>query len=256
MAKAQDGHGILQVELARTLCTHHHHRSGTVRHQAAVVAAQGRGDQARFAVLLQGEGFAQLGIRVQGPVLAAGHSDGTELVAGGAVLAHVAPRNHGVTRRGAEPTKNAVFAPGLVIGLAGARRRVVGQGDDRDVALPGLDGHGGITNHAGVGGTPLVPHAADARHDAQRLGQLLGVHHFKFGGRALDEQAVHLALVHAGIGQGFANRLDIQRQGAAPSQLAKRGVPYAGDHGFFTHQITSSFSSWSMSWLDRPSHSP
>ena len=243
LAESENGYRPAHLQLARPLGRHHHHGRTAVRDQAAVVAGQGRDDQARLAVLLQRQGFAQLGIRVGRAMLAASGDDGAELVARGAELGHVPLRDHGVARGCAEPAEHVVVTPGFFIGMTRAGGGVIGQADQRHLALPGLDGHRGVADHADVAGPAVVVHAANARHQAHGLGQLLRVHHFELGGRGLDEQSIDHGFVDARIGQGLARRLDIQRDGAAALELAEGGVPDTGDDGFASHQMTSSSTS-------------
>ena len=196
-------------------------------------------------------------------MFAAGHCNGAELVAGGAELAHVALRDHGVTGGCAKPAiQGAVrVAVRLLIRLPGTGGRVVGQCHHGDLALPGVDRHHGVTDHADIAGAAVVIDAADAWRDTQGLGQLLRIHHLELRGRRLDEQGIHIRLVHPRITQRVANRLDIQRHRAATRMFAKRGVADTGDHHFCTQcvghaQITSSACSCAISPPDRPSQSP
>jgi len=195
-------------------------------------------------------------------VFAAGHGDGAKLVAGGAVLGHVALRDHGVTGRRAKPAEQsaAIVAIGLLVGLTRAGGRVVGQRHHGDLALAGLDGHGGVADHADVAGAAVVVNTADARLHAQRLGQLLRVHHLELGGGRLDQQAIDLALFDARIGQRLADRLDIERHRAAPRVFAEGGVADARDDDSpaqcVGHQMTPSACRPAISSAGKPSQSP
>jgi hypothetical protein len=202
-------------------------------------------------------------MRVGSAVPAAGHGDGAELVGRGAVLRHVALRDHRVAGRRAEPAKQAaaVVTVGLLVGLAGAGGRVVGQRHHRDLALTGFDRHGGVADHADVGRTAVVVDAADAWLQAQRLGEFLRIHHLEPGRRRLDHQRIDLLLVDTRVGQRLAHRLDVQRHGAAARVLAEGGMTDAGDddlaaQGMGHGQITSSVCNWRISSSDRPSQSP
>ena len=173
-------------------------------------------------------------------MLTAGYGNGAQLITRGAKFTHVTARNHAVTCRRSEPAINTVVAPGFFIRLTCSRSRVIGQADHGHFALPCFNGHRRIPNHADITGTALIPHTANARHDAQRLGKFLAVHHLELGGWKLDEQAIHHVFLNARIGQGFANSFHIHRQRAASWQLAKSGVADSSYDGMASHQITSS----------------
>jgi hypothetical protein len=127
--------------------------------------------------------------------------------------------------------------------LARAGLRIVGEADDRDLALAGIDRHAGERDHADVGRAALVPYAADLRLQPHRFGERLAVHRGVLRGRHLDEQRIDRGLLDAGVGERVAAGLDVHRHRAAPGQAPELGVSDAGDDVFAAHQITPSFAS-------------
>ena len=188
--KPRIGTGRATFSCFAPLGAHHHHGGGAVGDQAAVVAAQRLDDEARLAVLLERERLAQLRVRIGRAVPAAGDGDRAQPVGRRAVLLHVALRDHRIAGRRAEPAVDGavVVAVRLLVGLARAGGRVVGQRHHGDVALAGVDRHRGLADHADVAGAAMVPDAADPRLQRHRLGKLLCVHHLEARGRRLDEQ--------------------------------------------------------------------
>ncbi len=136
------------------------------------------GDHRRVEHVLDGDDVAQHRVLVVLRVMRRRDLDPGELLAGGAVIVHVAHRAHAV-----DVVRGGVIR-GLEIGFGadGARRhrpgaRLARQRDQRDRASPGGDGFRGMAEMdqigaaAGVGGVEMADlqaHVVGHRHDAAR----------------------------------------------------------------------------------------
>ncbi len=177
------------------LRAHHHTRQRAVGLQAVVVEAQGLADPAGGHVHLAGQGaVVHHGRRVLVGAVAAGEGDVEEVVAGGAVLVHVAAGEHGYLVDRAEQSVGA--------GPLGGRGELdvgIGPGPPSRPPLAGAprDPHGGLSRGDGGGemgdrGARTAAAVADLAEEgevaeADGLGQLhlVGLLH-RVGGERVD----------------------------------------------------------------------
>ncbi|MNV83604.1 hypothetical protein D3C71_1774210 [compost metagenome] len=115
-------------------------------------------------------------------MLARGQGHGSECGFGGAEFAHMPPVDHGVPRGRSEPAIGRVIATRPAICLPRTAARVVCVGNERNLALAGLDGHHRHIDQGDVGRAPLVPSASPTRLKANRLRDLLSIKNFLGGG--------------------------------------------------------------------------
>jgi hypothetical protein len=230
VAEAEHRHRLRHAERAGALRAHHDDRAAAVGHQRAVVAAQRIDDPGRGQVRVHRQRRAQLRVGVVRTVAAAGDRHRAEVLGPRAVLDHVPAVDHRVAGRRRQPAVGRVVAARPRVHGAVPAARVVRVAHQRDLALPGLDRHDRERQQCDVGRAALVPGTAEARRDAQRLGDLLAVHELVGRRGHLDEHRVDHRFVDARVLERRAAGLDVQRHGIAPRQLAEARVADAGDH--------------------------
>jgi len=217
-------------------------RDRTVGDEAAVEAVVGLDDPGGVLVVLDGDRSAvHLGRRVEAGPLALRDRDRTELLAGGAVLRHVAGRHPGVVAGGPEVAQR--LAPvALLLGVRHAAvavlLRLLGLGpvvDGRDaqdvlrqaaVEEPG----GGGGGQAGEGAAAADGEVELGVGDAAEAGEGVAVAGAvaTAAGPAQVDGAVDVAGLQAGVGDRQAGRL----RGGHPLAHALRGMHLAeADHG-------------------------
>ena len=143
------------AQVARPLEARHHDRHRAIALLAAVQQPQRLDDPTRALVVLQRDRLlVEPGVRVRGGVLAVGHRDSTEVLGGGAVLVHVAPRGHRDPGRRSEQPEGCVPAE---VGALGRRLRPAVL-HARAEAAPRALVHRAVAHH----------HVGDAGGDGQR----------------------------------------------------------------------------------------
>ncbi len=80
-----------------------------------------------------------------------------------------------------------------------------------------------------------IPHAADARLEADRLSDLLPVGELEVRGRIFQEQRVDGVFLDPRVGQGVTDSLDVERDRAATFVRSERRVADTGDDGLPAH---------------------
>ena len=135
-------------------------RAAAVADHAAIEPMQRGSDHRRVHHVLDGHHLGQHGMRIVLRVMGGGDLDPGELLAGGAVLVHVAHRAHGVGVRRGDGVGPLPAALGLVR-VARPRRgagghalaaRPPGQCHQRDIAFAGCDRFGRVRREHDIGG--------------------------------------------------------------------------------------------------------
>ncbi|MCY1523772.1 hypothetical protein D9M68_586790 [compost metagenome] len=147
MARAQHVDGA-RVEIARPVGPRDHERARAIGHQAAVAHGQGIRNHLRAEHVVDRQGRAQEGVRIQLRPLARRHRHLGQLPPRGAVLVHMARGRQGVAGHRVERFVGVLVGlrvqrgPHLIdLRAAGRAARVGAVADQHVLALAGLDGH-------------------------------------------------------------------------------------------------------------------
>ena len=215
----------------------HDQRAAAIGDDAAIHPVQRIGDHRRVQHVLDGDDVLQHGMRIVLRVMRGRDLDPGQLLAGGAVVVHMAHRAHaiGIMRGG------AVSRLKVLLGSRRARRhyagaRLAGQRDQRDRAFSGGDGFGcmaevdQIGTAAGFGGVDmphLQPEIVDHRPGAAR--RIAGA-----------EIAVDVGLGQAGIFERALGDFGMQLRGGFVGGMPGRMLVNSGDVGLaFDRQCSS-----------------
>ncbi len=223
-------------ERPRNVAMRHHDRPAAVADDATVEPVQRVGDHRRRQHLLDGHDIAQHRVRIVLRMVRRRDLDPGQLLAGGAVLIHVPHGAHGVEihrGRAERELERHVRRVGIVDARRGPgrhalRARPAGQRDQRDAALAGGDGGGGmrhmdqIGRAAGVGGIHVPDVEADIVEHRQGT---------EPGGIAGTEIAVDIAQREPGVGQRPARDLGVQLPERLVERLAGRMLVGTDDIG-------------------------
>ncbi len=189
-------------------------RAAAVADHAAIEPVQRVGDHRRVDDLLDRDDVAQHRMRVVLGMMRSGDLDPGELLAGRAVLVHVAHRAHRVHVRGGWPVGVLERRVGRV--LRGARRRagrlplaarLSGQGDQRDVALAERDRLGGVPDMDQIGRAAGIGRIHVAQFEAHVIGHRQRPEPRRVAGA---EIAVDILFLEAGVFERALGRFGMQ----------------------------------------------
>ena len=212
-------------------------RAAAIGDDAAIHPVQRIGNHRRVQHVLDGDDVLQHGMRIVLRVMRGRDLDPGQLLAGGAVVVHMAHRAHAIgVMRG-----SAVSRLKILLGAGGARRhrrgaRLAGQRDQRDRAFAGGDGFGRMADMDDVG-TAAGFGGVDMPHLQPEI-----IHHRPGAARRIAgaEIAVDIGLGQPGVLERALGDFGMQLRGGFVGCMPGRMLVNPGDVGLaFDRQCSS-----------------